>query len=170
MDHLSNSEPTTKNHPRRVVQSARGNYGDIRGGTTAEPKSKLTSLKPNDTWALGKLNQAPVIDPNAPLPGYDNLFWDKRILAAVEELQDILPEFGIELGSLLRTQVTFVIDDNHRYNNKQVFAISILMGVFIPLLNSLNASASFVFMTHQNPERDSYDQEEQDAANFLDSL
>jgi hypothetical protein len=163
MDHLSNTELTTKSYPRKkFVQTATADYGDIHGGATREP---LTN-----TWALDKLLQASIIDSNAQPPTYLSLCWDQQIITAVDEFRKILPQFGIELGSLRRTEVTIVIDDNHRYDRKQVFAISILAGVLIPLLNSLDVSASFVFMTHQNPERDSYDEDEQEFAKFLDTL
>jgi hypothetical protein len=66
--------------------------------------------------------------------------------------------------------VTLVVDDCHRYSDMQISAILITVGVLISLFNAINARLLITSMTHQNPERGEFTEEEQAAAKFLDDI
>jgi len=66
--------------------------------------------------------------------------------------------------------VTLVVDDCHQYSDIQISAILIVGGVLISLFNAINTRLLITFMTHQNPERGEFTEDEQAAAKFLDDI
>lgn len=164
------TEQKTKKVPPIYEQGASKFLGGIeKGHITSVNKPKVKVQHPS-TWSPSSIDQNPYADPNAPLERYDELTWRGYILWALGEARNILAEYDLTIESLVQTEVTLVVDDCHRYSNTQISAILITVGVLISLFNAINARLLITFMTHQNPERGEFTEEEQAAAKFLDDI
>jgi hypothetical protein len=127
-------------------------------------------MQHSSTWSPSSIGQIPYADPNAPLQTYGNHTWRGYILWVLDEARNILAEYDLTIESLVQTEVTLVVDDCHRYSDMQISAILITGGVPISLFNAINARLLITFMTHQNPERGEFTEDEQAAAKFLDDI
>ncbi|PVH73191.1 hypothetical protein DL98DRAFT_538556 [Cadophora sp. DSE1049] len=161
----------TKKAPPAYEQGASKFLGGIeeKGQISSADKSKV-QVQHSSTWSPSGIDQNAYADPNAPLEKYDELTWRGYILWTLSEARNILAEYDLTIESLVQTEVTLVVDDCHRYSGMQISAILITVGVLISLFNAINARLLITFMTHQNPERGEFTEEEQAAAKFLDDI
>lgn len=170
---LSTEKRTRNNEPAYEQQGAPNFLGGIgieRDQGFSRDKSNVPVQRLSTRSQSVIVGQIPYADPNASLKKYDDLTWRGYILRSLSDVRDILKEYDLNIESLVQTEVTLVVDDCHRYSDKQISAILITVGVLISLFNAINARLLISFMTHQNPERGEYTEDEQAAAKFLDEV